>query len=190
MKVSVIIGSNKINLPIQKTTTCQALIKEVLTECKINTKQSNGSSPSIVEQYSLFERALGVERKLSHNENIFELWLQWSLSNKQRIEFIVRKSNSVNKVLATRANIQANPSKVFKAYKLKYSENQPLKHVTKDNVPMKVQMTESVEQFTSANKENTRVLQRPSKRSAKRDSLVFGCVKKSNWDDEETHFLI
>lgn len=199
MKVSVIIGSNKINVAIQKDTICQSLIKEVLTECKINTKTSTSGSPSIIEQYSLFERALGVERRVSHDENIFELWLQWSLHNKQRIEFIVRKSNVINKALVARTNIQANPSKVFKAYKLKYSDNQPLKHVTKNIyqdatiTKVKAQLANElkVERFVAANKENTRVLSVQSKRNVnKRDSLVFGCVKKSNWDDEETHFLI
>jgi hypothetical protein len=124
MRVSVKVGSHKVYVEITKTTTSKQLMRRALDECKISIKSVVSSAnahslfkPEVSSYYSMFERALGVEREMSPDENIFEIWLRWSLNNSQRIEFLVRMNSGVK---AFQKRLMDNPGQVYKIYRAKY----------------------------------------------------------------------
>lgn len=126
MKVSVKVGSRKVYVEIYKTTTCKHLIKQCLNECKIGIKaelKTHLQNTDISKHYSLFERALGIEREIQPHENIFEIWLKWSLQSTQRIEFLVRMCQPISMQKQSNRRLSLdnhNPEKIFKIYKSKY----------------------------------------------------------------------
>lgn len=138
MRVSVKVGSNKVYIPIQKTTTCKDLIKSALAECKINQKPLSKEilKDDHSSQYSLFERALGIERMVHHSENIFQIWLKWSLNNNHRIEFLIRMSTFKNIVLKKTSRRSYSPERIYKVYRSKFATPTNVCDYKKTNVPV------------------------------------------------------
>ena len=86
-QIPVKMGSRRLNIEINSKSTIKSeqFIELVLKKCKLNEK--------LTRTYSVFESVNGVERLLTTNDNICDLWKYWSTesSKKQTIEFIIRK---------------------------------------------------------------------------------------------------
>ena len=176
MKVSVKVGSRKVYVEIYKSTTGSQLVKACLEECKI----SSLKTALRTENYTLFERALGIEREIQPFENIFEIWLRWSLQSSQRIEFIVRMCNDTTKKLQI-ANRRLsldnpNPQKIFKIYKAKYMTEAPVNFHVYDRVKV-VSLAEPVPVKVS------HVAIRKSNKQTKylkSNNPLLGCIKSGS----------
>ena len=104
MKISIKIGSNIIDLNITRTTCSKELVKMVLLQSKIYKLQKSScfrsnqqTDEKLLDNYSLFERAAGVERQVRDFENILQLW---------------HRINRYN-AIAKNANIQLVVKKIF-----------------------------------------------------------------------------
>lgn len=92
-QIPVKMGSRKLTLEIDSRTTIKSeqFIELALKKCKLN--------DNLTRTYSLFENVSGVERLITTNDNICDLWKYWSTesSKKQTIEFIIRKCFTIEK---------------------------------------------------------------------------------------------
>ncbi len=169
MKVSVKVGSRKVYVEINKTTTSKQLTRLALIECKINVKSAVSSDPhnlfkrDLNSCYSMFERALGIEREMSPEENIFEIWLKWSLNNSQRIEFLVKMNCRIK---AFQKRILNNPRDVYKVYNKKYMTTLEQKQACQPPVQINI--------VSKVNKVSLKKANVASK--AKKSLLLFSCM--------------
>lgn len=130
MKISVKVGSNQLKLNITKNTNCSDLIRMALLQCKIgkpiaqkrfffksfNTVQLN---ESITRNYGLFERAIGIERQIGHDENISQLWYKWNSSEQDsQMQFVIKLCPTKSKLIVHKiqTNYQ-NSQRLFNQYK-------------------------------------------------------------------------
>ena len=102
MRVSIRMGSNRMRIQIQKDTTCLQLLRGSL---KVFRRPSG-------QQYSLFERVLGVERQVHANERIATILSEWSA--KTQVEFIIRKCR---KETTEEKSEKLNSQSVYRVYR-------------------------------------------------------------------------
>lgn len=114
-KISFKVGSNKIFITVKnKFLRADEVIKKVVKKLKLQSFD-----------YDLFERANGVDRLISNNEDIFSIWQNWVQSNlsTNKNEFIIKKRRKVtssfpqnsyksNKILLFKYNCQLNTNLV------------------------------------------------------------------------------
>jgi hypothetical protein len=116
-KLTLKVGSHVVHITVDKTTRCQELVRMALKECKIN----NAS-----RMYSLFERASGVERLLSPEQNVYKLIGEWQVANKTgqiKYELIVklfRRSHIVAKSITR--NCQLHAHRIYQIGREKYQQ--------------------------------------------------------------------
>lgn len=104
MKVSVQVGSNKITVAVDKATTAPHLIRMVLKRCRIVCTKFS--------EYTLFERAFGIERQVAIDENIASIAFAWSTVPGQKVDFVLR----LTKLLAV-PKLYGNTGEVYKIYR-------------------------------------------------------------------------
>lgn len=130
MKISVKVGSNQLVMSVSKQATCADLIRMALLQCKIGKpvmqkrfflfKSSSKIelNDSILANYGLFERAIGIERQIDNHENISQLWLKWNSSGQHQMQFIIKHlSFSSNQLSQRRIQVCQNSQRIFKHYK-------------------------------------------------------------------------
>ena len=148
MKISVKVGSNQLKLNINKKTNCADLIRMALLQCKIgkpvaqkrfffksfNTVELN---ESITRNYGLFERAIGIERQISDEENISQLWHKWNSSEQEsQMQFVIKLCPTKSKLIVHKiqTNFQ-NSQRLFNQYKKQLKKlNAEHEYATIENV--------------------------------------------------------
>ena len=123
MKASVKVGSHMVSININKETTCNQFIQLALNECKIGGKKMTNNA-----EYSLFERAMGIERKIEQNENIFQLCLYWRMNNLFNVEFVIKMCQHSSLIQKRILQNSQNSEKIFKILKAKSPVADSLKH--------------------------------------------------------------
>lgn len=104
MKVSVQVGSNKITVAVDKTTTAPHLIRMALKRCRIVCAKFS--------EYTLFERAFGIERPVASDENIANIAFAWSTVSGPKVDFVLR----LTKLLAV-PKLYGSTGEVYKFYR-------------------------------------------------------------------------
>ncbi len=125
MKISVKMGSNLIDLKITRTTCCKDLIEMVLKQSKFGKlekrscfKSNESIKDEIINNYALFERAMGIERQVKNEENIYQLWSRVNKYNPNNFQLVIKLCPR-SKLLSKRIQIISSKSseKIFKKYK-------------------------------------------------------------------------
>lgn len=128
MKISIKIGSNLIEMNITRTTCSKELVKMALLQSKIFKLQRTSCfrptqqiDDKLLSNYSLFERALGVERQVKDSENVLQLWHRINrynaIAKSSNIQLVIKKVFSkTNKSNVSKATINTS-KRYFELYK-------------------------------------------------------------------------
>jgi hypothetical protein len=120
--IDVKVGRHIVTVTLNKDSTSQDIISNVFQLINKNIFGDNSAqfSSSSFNKYVLLERAHGIDRMIESDENIFKIWLKFSLlSNGQHVKFIIK---SLKRVAQLKRIIEMNNRKTHRIFKLYRSE--------------------------------------------------------------------
>lgn len=92
IKLPVKVGSHHVYVSVQRDTNAEQLIVKALKKCKIATTSKQVA-------YGLFERLSGIDRLVNGSENVYEIWMNKTVSNGDMLKCeLIVKLLSINEL--------------------------------------------------------------------------------------------
>lgn len=98
-QIPVKMGSRRLSLEMDSKSTIKSehFIELALKKCKLNDK--------LTRTYAVFESVSGIERLLTSDDNICDLWRVYSIESRKQTEFIIRKCLPVEQKLTSKTMV-------------------------------------------------------------------------------------